>query len=583
MKKHWLVYLISMIFVFCMALLLAGKAWLISPVLDRITSGSITTYDLIVFCFVVASVLAAQALFSWLYHVTARKASAGMARDLRRDIFKRLSNQSLGYFSERSSGDIIGRIVQDVYLFEGCAVLSSQHLLKDITQICCLLSLLIWLDWKVAVGCLLILGLIGLILKSMSKKITKLVESTQREMGELNSKLNETISGIDCVMALGLKSRTRENFFTITQNIFQLGIKRTGISYLSVFSIMVAAAVGLSSIVYLTGTALISGNLSLGEFGTFLAAIYLMQTPILDISHNVSSISEGLAALNRSTRLLEDKLSISSAVSDDYTAPESMHIEFKEISFAYKNDTVLSNLSFSIIENQIVTILGDSGAGKSTLVKLLMRFYDPSAGTITLDGKDIKQFPLDDLYQYFSYVSQDIFLFSGTIEFNIKIGCLDITEHEFKRITKIACIDEFVEKIPDGYQTLVGERGIRLSGGQRQRIAIARALIMKPRVIIFDEATSALDTDHERRILQNIVNNFPNTTIIAVTHRLALAEIADNVYVLKSGKLAEKGKAKTLYSQNGEFTRLKNASKKALVREEISENVLPLGITKDNY
>jgi ABC-type multidrug transport system fused ATPase/permease subunit len=234
-------------------------------------------------------------------------------------------------------------------------------------------------------------------------------------------------------------------------------------------------------------------------------------------------------------------------------------VRFERVSFSYGATPVIRGLSFAIEPGELAVMVGDSGAGKSTVARLLLRFYDPQEGRILVDDVSVRDLARETLHRNLSYVGQEVFLFDGTIDFNVRIGKPDATDAEVAEALRVACLDDFVAELPDGVHTLAGERGVRLSGGQRQRIAIARAVLTSARILVLDEATSALDMELEQRILERLVNTRGGRTLFAVTHRLSLAEIADRVMVLRDGMLVEEGSAQDLAAADGEYARLLRA------------------------
>jgi len=560
-------FALSFVLLLLIASLTAVKAWIIQPVVDGFLAGDTTNQDLTILCLLVAGIFLSQATFNWLYAVVARSASAKVVQSLRTDLFGHLTRQSLGYFVDRPSADLVSRVVNDVGAFENAAVGSIQVLMRDLLTIALLLAVLFLKDWRLALSCLGILAVAGWILRSMSTRIKGLARTLQETVSNLNRRLAEMIGGIELILGFGLENRWQDRFREVTRDHYRMQLKTTRTGAAAVFVVLVMAGLTLSTILFITGRALLRGEISSGEFGTFLAAMYLIQSPALTIGNSVSNLSRGLAAVGRSLEILEDAPAVTDPDVPEYLTDEELEIQFDTVSFSYRSDaSVVGDLSFAVQPGELVVMVGDSGAGKSTVAKLLMRFYDPDGGQVKIGKTSVHQLDRKDLYSKVSYVSQDVYLFDGSLEFNLKIGRPHCSEAELDEAIRIACVDAFLAELPDGLATHVGERGTKLSGGQRQRVSIARAVLRDTSILVLDEATSALDMELEQRILQNLVDARRARTIFAITHRLSLAEIADRVLVLKDGYLAEQGSASTLATQNGEFARLQAAAKAKLVR-----------------
>ena len=285
--------------------------------------------------------------------------------------------------------------------------------------------------------------------------------------------------------------------------------------------------------------------------------MYLLQSPAMTIGNSLASLSRGTAAAGRALELLEISPSVTEPDTPSRPPSGLIGVEFQDVSFGYRREApAIRGLSFDLRPNELVVMVGDSGAGKSTVARLLLRFYDPDSGRILLGGTPIHQLSRKDLYDLVTYVSQDVFLYDETLEFNLKIGNPAASDDEVDAALRVAAVDRFLSSLPDGLQTRVGERGARLSGGQRQRISLARAILRPAPILVLDEATSALDLELEQQVIGNLAHSSESRTVFAITHRLSLAEIADRVLVLKDGSLAQEGRPDDLADQPGEFSRL---------------------------
>lgn len=561
-------FLVSFVLLLLVAALTAAKAWVIQPVVDAFIGGGATIADLRLLCLIAAGIFLGQASLNWLYGVVAAVTTGRLVRRIREDLFAHLSCQSLSYFSARPSADLTSRVANDVAAFEHAAVHSVQLLFRDLVTILMLMGVLFYKDWPLATACLVVAVLAGWILRVRSGRIERLGRQTQEMVSGLNHQLAEMIGGFELILGFGLGAEWRRRYRQVATRHYEKAVGASRAGETANVLVLVVVALGLSGILYLVGRALLSGRISAGDFGTFLAAMYLMQTPAVTIGMSVAQISKGLAAAGRAFELLEEEPEIVEPTTPRRLPAGDLGIEFASVTFAYgQSAELLSDLSFAVAPGELVAMVGDSGAGKSTVARLLMRFYDPQRGEVRLGGVALHDLAREELYGAVSYVAQEVFLFDGTVEFNLRIGRPKATEEELAEAIRLACLEDLIAELPDGLETRVGERGVRLSGGQRQRIALARSLLTEARVLLFDEATSALDMELEQRILQNLADSTRNRTIFAITHRLTLADIVDRVLVLKSGRLVEQGPADELAGVGGEFARLQRASRARLVRK----------------
>jgi ABC-type multidrug transport system fused ATPase/permease subunit len=357
----------------------------------------------------------------------------------------------------------------------------------------------------------------------------------------------------------------QERFALVNQEYCDAQVDGVKVGSAPAIIIQIVAGITLVIVLLIMGQALLQGEMTGGQLLSFLAVMYLMQNPAKRVGECIATMSQGLAAGERAFELIGDRSGDTVLRNHHVLKDCAGSLEFKHVSFTYEKDPVLRDLSFRIEHRELVVMVGRSGAGKSSVAKLIERFYDPDSGQILIDGIDVRDVETKSLYRAVSYVSQDVFLFDDTIEFNLKIGKPDASNEELAAAMEIACVNEFLSFMPDGLLTVVGERGMRLSGGQRQRIAIARAVLSNAPILVLDEATSAVDMELEQRILGNLMSMGRSRTIFGITHRLTLAELADRILVLRDGVLVEQGTSAELSATDGEYAQLRRAADSNLI------------------
>ena len=546
--------------------LAAAKAGMIQPIIDGFQSGNTDSSSLLMVCGAIAFVFGAQALFDWGQTIVAAKLSVRIVARIRSDLFAHLLDQTRSYFVHHPVAELSTRVVNDIAVFNFAAINGAAAFLRDGFTAVCLLVVMFMQDAHLASICLVIVFIGGFLLKYQMSRIQTETRRVQDSMGVVTRHIIEMIGGIEVVLSFGLQNRWTKRFDKTNRSYVDAELRAAKVAAGSVFAINLIATATIATIVWITGGALLRGDLSAGEFGAMLATLYLLQGPAVGIGRALGSIARGLAAGRRALEILEDKPEIKDAPQTLALPAQGGQIEFKDVSFAYGDEGILHSLSFCVRAGELAVLVGDSGAGKSTVAQLVQRFQDPTSGAILLDGVDLRQVARADLYGTVAYVPQDVFVFNESIEFNIRLGSEAATDAEVEEAVRIACLDEFVAGLPDGLATVVGDRGTRMSGGQRQRIAIARAAIAKTRLLILDEATSALDMAIEREILQNLIRARGDLTILAITHRLSIAEAADHVMVLERGRLVEEGVSADLLKSDGKYAHLHRAAGAKLLR-----------------
>lgn len=481
-----------------------------------------------------------------------------IVKELRRHIFAHLTKLGLPFYTARKKGDIIGLMVSDVQVVQEAVIGTVMNLLREpLTMITFLLAMM-FISWKMTLFTLIVLPLTGFFLNLIAKTLKRRATLSQEALGELTAILEEFITGIRVVKSFQKEDFEAKRYEGQNEiyNIQQIAYRRRvelASPITEILSVLIVCVILLyAGSMILAG----GGELKANEFIGFIALFSQFMLPIKNISTGLSRINKALASYQR----IEDLLAIEPVITNPVNALPFSHfdkeIRFENVSFQYKKEKVLSNISFSISKGQTVAIVGPSGAGKSTLVDLIPRFYDVVEGKITLDGIDLKDIDLFDLRKQIGYVTQESVLFHDSILHNIAYGIENPDEKAVKAAAEIANADEFIAKLPQQYHTRIGERGMMLSGGQRQRIAIARAVLRNPPVLILDEATSNLDTESEKWVQDALDKLMQNRTSIVIAHRLSTILKADKIVVIDKGEIVEEGTHAALLAKNGLYKRL---------------------------
>ncbi|RLD62104.1 MAG: ABC transporter ATP-binding protein [Bacteroidetes bacterium] len=482
----------------------------------------------------------------------------GVVRDIRNSIYTKTLNLPLSYFSDERKGDIISRMTSDVQEIEWSIMSSLEMIFRDPISIIVYLGALFFMSTKLTLFVLVLLPLSGLIIGQLGKKLRKKSFLAQTKMGYLLSIIEETLGGLRIIKAFNAETKIADKFYkennSYTRVMTSMLRRRDLASPLSEFlgtAVMVVIMWYGSSLVLADKSALTSQ-----EFIGYLMLFYLLIAPVKSFSSAFYNIQKGMASADRIDGILLSKQEIKEKKNAKSIEDFSSSIEYKNVTFSYIKDTVLKDINIKIEKGKKIALVGQSGSGKSTLVDLLPRFYDISKGDILIDGISVKDYKILDLRNLMGNVNQESILFNDTVFNNIAFGVENATQEQVVEAAKVANAHEFIAKMPEAYQTNIGDRGSKLSGGQRQRISIARAVLKNPPIMILDEATSALDTESERLVQDALENLMRNRTSIVIAHRLSTVVNVDEIYVLQDGVIIEKGKHKDLIKIDGAYKRL---------------------------
>ncbi len=496
-------------------------------------------------------------LFRFLGAIAITYIKNGVERDLRASLHKKFLELPIAYFSERRKGDLIARFSTDVLDIQ-YAVLSSVHrLVQDPLMIILTLGILILFSAKLTLLVIVLLPISGFIISRIGKTLKKPAQAAKQELAVLLSQLEEHISGIQIIKSYVAERRVHKHFSDSNQRYFRYMNKTMFRRDLSSPVSEVLGALILVVIVWYGGNLILNTNeLEADFFITYIVLFYQVTVPAKSLSNAFYDIKRGEASADRVLEILETENEMTDAADAKEVSAFESDLKLVDVTFSYEEKVVIDQLSLTIKKGSSVALVGQSGSGKSTIASLINRFYDPQAGAILLDGQDIRTLKQKSYRHLIGFISQDAVLFNDTIRNNIAFGVESATEEEIIAAAKIANAHTFICEQEQGYDTIIGDRGMKLSGGQRQRLTIARAILKDPQLLILDEATSALDSESEQLVQEALEQVLQNRTSIVIAHRLSTIQHCDQIVVMKDGAIVEKGKHLALLEQDGVYKKL---------------------------
>jgi len=487
----------------------------------------------------------------------AARLSHQLAHSLRVELYKHLQRLSLQFFDTRKSGSLMTRLTQDTHELESVLSHGSQYFIVNLLTLAGIIVVLILLDWWLFMLLLIPIPVVVVLTRFFRRRMQRLWPRWWHFRGRMNSAIHDNLSGIRVVKAFAQESREIDRFGPLSSDMTEAGI-RTEQMWSTVFPILTfTTAIGALIVWFVGGRQVLTGTLSLGTLLTFIAFLAMFYVPLQFVNRFSEWLSRALAAAERVFEILDSPPSVADAADAVMIPRIEGRVEFWNVTFGYNaSHPVLKKFNLSVEPGEMIGLVGHSGAGKSTTINLLCRLYDVTEGQILIDGIDIRKIRQKELRSQIGLVMQDPFLFNGTIAENISYSKAGATLEEVIEAAKAANAHDFITAKPDGYDTVVGERGNALSGGERQRISVARAILHNPRILILDEATSAVDTDSEKQIQEAITRLIKGRTTFAIAHRLSTLRYADRLVVIKAGQIEEMGTHDELLKKKGEFHRL---------------------------
>ena len=532
-------------------------AWLVQPVLDEIFIAK-DQLLLLVLPLVILGAATLKGLFSYGQAYLMSYVGYRVVAEVRQQLFGHFLRMSLPFHRKHSSGRLVARVINDVNEMANAIPNVIRDLFQQGLTLVVLTGVAFYQNWRLATALLVVMPISIYAIVKIGRRLRKLAVRGQESMGDMASTLKEAFAGIRLVKAYGGEQVEQQRFAKGNAAYVRAFTKSGQLSALTSPLLEVIGIGGIAFIIWYGGFSVIDGQMKPGEFFSFLAAMFLAYAPLKKLASANVLVQRAIAAANRVFEMLDMEHEF---VHDSgrATLPDiSRSLEFQRVSFRYdgSEDPAIEHIDLTVEFGEVLALVGKSGSGKSTLMSLVPRFYDPSEGRILIDGMDLKEVTLASLRAQIAIVSQETVLFDESVRANIAYGRPDASEEEIVQAARAGYAWEFIEELPDGLDTLIGENGVTLSGGQRQRLAIARAILRNPPLLILDEATSALDTESERKVQAALAELMKNRTTLVIAHRLSTVQHADRIVVLDEGRIVEAGVHHELLRRNGVYTRL---------------------------
>lgn len=497
-----------------------------------------------------------RAVFEFWHSYLMSDVGQRVIRDVKDRVYAKMQSLSLDFFIQKRSGELVSRITNDVKLIENAVSYAVTDLIYQTFQVICFAVLIFYINWRLALISVVVLPLVAVPMILVGKILRRLSKRSQEKMADINSLLVETFIGVRIVRAFCAELREVAKFKDQNYQYYRLAMKSIKrMLILGIFTELTGIGMAIF-ILYYSGRQVIEGSLSFGMFALFMAAILSLIRPFKKLSQVSSIMQQAMAASSRVYEILDASPSVKEAAEAKELKEFKNTVSFKGVWFSYSQQQILKDINIEVSRGQMLAIVGPSGTGKSTMVDLIPRFYDPQKGEVLIDGADIRNFSLLSLRRQVGLVTQETILFNDTIGANIGYGKPAAGEEEIKQAAVRAHAHNFIKDFPAGYNTVIGDRGMKLSGGERQRIAIARALLKNPPILILDEATSQLDTQSERIVQEALDELIQGRTVFVIAHRLSTVRNAHSIAVLDKGRIVQQGTHAELVACEGLYRRL---------------------------
>ena len=547
----------AMICMLIVGALTSSQAVLVKPVLDDIflakNPASLKWIPL-----AVIGIFFAKGAANYIQTILMSFIGLRIVTDLRNKLYDQIQKQSLSFFTQHPTGMLMSRITNDVMSIQSASSEAVTSIIKDTFSIIALIGVIFYTDWKLAIIAMVVFPVTIYPISRFGKKMREVTTSTQITMGTLSSLLQETISGTRIVKAFGMEKYENKRFAVENERLFKLNMKAVSVNAISHPLMEFLGGLGIAAVIFYGGYNVVEGNSTPGTFFSFLAAVLMLYEPVKRLTNVNNTINQGIAGADRVFSIIDLVPDIKDKSDAINLPPVSRGIDIENVTFGYEQTPVLKNINLSIKAGEVVAFVGMSGGGKTSLVNLIPRFYDVTSGRILIDGYDIRDVTIQSLRGQIAIVTQQTILFNDTVKNNVAYGDIDRTEDKIVSAAKAANAHDFIMKLPNGYDSNIGELGTKLSGGEKQRISIARALLKNAPILILDEATSSLDTAAEIEVQDALDNLMKGRTTLVIAHRLSTIRNANRIIALVNGQILEEGNHETLMKKKGEYFRLYN-------------------------
>ncbi|WP_337100846.1 ABC transporter ATP-binding protein [Paenibacillus sp. YIM B09110] len=496
-------------------------------------------------------------LFNYLSSLLMASVGQRAVYDIRGELYRHIQRLDIGFFDRNRTGDLMSRVTNDVNMLQQLVSSGMMSIITDWFTFIAVAAYMMWINWQLTLIVLATFPLMLLTTQFFGKRMRAAFKKVQETVAEVSNHLQDTLSSIRLIKSFSNEDFEADRFALRSESNMKANLH--AVKTRAVFEpvIDMLLFIGLAAVLLFGARFTMDGSMTIGTIVAFMAYLRLLQNPIRRFSRTINTIQQSAAAYERIVDILGTQPQIADAPDATTLTHVQGHVVFDNVSFAYHNDVpVLTNFEFEIAPGKITAIVGSSGAGKSTITHLMTRFYDPQEGTVSLDGISLQHLKLASLRSHLGIVSQDIVLLNGTIRENIVYGKQGASDEEIEAAAGAASAHEFIMSFPQGYDSQIGERGVKLSGGQKQRISIARAILKNPAVIILDEATSSLDTESEKSIQDALAHLLEGRTCLVIAHRLSTIQQADTIYVLDKGVILESGTHDELLAAQGRYKQL---------------------------
>lgn len=541
-KKHLKRILTALVLSIIVAGSTSGIAWLLDPAVKKIFIEQDKTYAWAIPILIIIT-FASKGLSLYFARINIIRVSEEVAGELQKKIAQNILFSDIQTLENRHTGKYISNVMFDTHHVQNFVSTGVLNIMKDSFTVVALLSLMFYQNWKLALFAILMIPFAGTLAKSLAKRVGKATGKAGESSGVLASFLSEILKASKMIRIYQKEDNENLKANKVIDDLVEKNIKIGSIMIRATPIMETLTGIMIAGFIFFSGKLISTGELGVNNFFSFLAAMMLAYQPIRSLATLNMTAYQGAAAFKRIGDVIDKKISVINNKDLPELLIKNSEIEFNDVGFKYKttNEKAIKNINLNISGNTMAAFVGHSGAGKSTIINLLPRFYDPQEGSIKIDNQDIKKVSLRSLRKNLSLVSQDVILFDDTIKNNISYARQNASDGDIKQACKFAAADEFIEKLPEKYNTFIGENGVRLSGGQKQRISIARAILKESPIILLDEATSSLDADSEEIVQNAILNLTKNKTTLVIAHRLSTIHNADKIFVLNHGSIINSG------------------------------------------